>query len=74
MVKDFVRDGMAWLGCSECGAETTIIKYKIVPQYKFPIIDHEATHAILNNFPLKHAICKKETIQSEMDFLTSTNE
>lgn len=68
MVKDFVKDGMAWLGCSECGAETTIIKYKLVPQYKFPIIGHDATLATMINFPLKHAICKQETIQSEIIF------
>lgn len=65
MTKDFVRDGMAWLKCNECNAETTIIKYKLVPQYNFPIIDHEETISNMQAFQTKHAICKPVPITQQ---------
>jgi hypothetical protein len=66
MIKDFVRDHVAWLSCSECGAETTILKYHFDGVYNFPTIDHEQTESNLHAFVMKHSLCKATTEQLTM--------
>jgi hypothetical protein len=63
MVTDKVKNGVAIFYCTECGAETTILKYSFVPQYDFPVIDHDKTISSIESFHLKHALCKDESKQ-----------
>jgi hypothetical protein len=60
MIEDFVRENVAYLRCTECGKETTILKMHFVPEYTFPVIDHKATMNELEAFSIKHALCKKD--------------
>lgn len=65
-IKDFVRDGHAWLRCEACGAETTILKWTFDPSYGFHRIDMDVTKENLESFYVKHALCRPTESQSEI--------
>lgn len=72
MVKDFVENDIAYFACTECGAKDTILKYKIVPEYDFPIIDYELTNSGISCFVAKHSLCTKLTTQTKIEFYEQT--
>jgi hypothetical protein len=69
MVTGKVKNGHAIFYCTECGAETTILKYSFVPQYDFPVIDHDKTIASIEAFHVQHALCKTTEKQLTLENL-----
>lgn len=66
MIKDFVRDNHARLTCTECGAETVILKYSFDHRYGFHRINTEATKNNIDVFYAKHALCKNTGKQTDL--------
>lgn len=66
MITDFVRDRQAYFKCTECGAESMILKYEISKHYNFPVINHEKTISEIESFKTQHAICKPVHVQLEL--------
>lgn len=58
MITDYVKDDHAYLGCTVCGAETTILKWDMREGYPFPTINNEKSIEQCNAFRTKHALCK----------------
>ncbi len=65
MIKDFVRDGHAYLRCDQCGAETPIIKlFAGIGTYN---IDRTLCISHLEVFHNQHILCKHLGIQLEIE-------
>lgn len=69
MIRGTVKKGKAIWRCYECGAEQPILQYMLVPKLG-PMIDNEKTQNDCEAFILKHTLCKKESVQSEIQFET----
>lgn len=65
-IVDFVRDGHAWFQCTQCGAETTILKWDFDHERNFEVINNERTISSISSFVEQHKLCKPSTIQTEL--------
>jgi hypothetical protein len=67
MITDFVRGEQAYLRCTECGAESIILKYELSDKYNFPIINNEKTIEGVHAFKTKHALCRNPNTQLKLE-------
>lgn len=63
MITNFVRDNVAYIKCTECGAESPILKYVFSHVYDFPVISNEKTVEDFHAFSTLHRLCKKPVDQ-----------
>lgn len=65
-IQDFVRDGTAWFRCTQCGAETTIIKWDFDIDRRIELVNHDKTAASIQAFVAQHTLCKPPSIQTAL--------
>lgn len=63
MIKDFVKNGIACLKCTECGSWTTIFKRTVHSNFH---IDNDASKSNMDSFIAQHSLCKKTSIQTDI--------
>lgn len=65
-VQDFVRDGHAWFKCTQCGAETTILKWDFDHERGYEVINNLKTASSIASFVEQHKLCKPSIVQVEI--------